>query len=153
MMITKRSAWTGRENTREIEISQEQLDETQRQLEEAMELLSELRDGTGMSSEQKERYDRMVNDEAEPTVLDRIEEMIGEHESELGWSLIQDFTGIKAIVEQIANSPLWTEAENGMEGGGISRDFQEDRENEAQDWIRELRLILNIDPGYKDLSK
>ena len=52
-----------------------------------------------------------------------------------------------ALVDTIAKADIWTEAENGMdEDGSVTRDFQEDREAEAQDWIETARAITGYAP-------
>lgn len=55
------------------------------------------------------------------------------------------------LVQEIAQAELWDEAEDGKNAcGGISREFQEAREEEAQDWILRARALMNTKPKSQE---
>ena len=58
-----------------------------------------------------------------------------------------DIEKMTDLVERIARAQLWDEPDedgemSGKNGDGISREFQESREEEAQDWILEARDLV-----------
>ena len=58
------------------------------------------------------------------------------------------------LVNAIAKAPLWTEAENGMDDDdSVTFEFQEQRENEAQDWIETARAITGYHPPEPDTDE
>jgi hypothetical protein len=124
----------------------------------ALKLLSELRDGSPMNEEQKRRYDRLANGEPEETSFDRMRQVLEACEdTDLEYGDLDNFEQLMNMSEQIARACLWTEDENAYDAtnphSGISREWQDWREEQAADWIVSFRKILNIDPGHKDLSK
>lgn len=60
-------------------------------------------------------------------------------------------TKVLELVQEMACAELWDEAEDGKNAsGGVSRDFQSFREEQAQDWILRARALMNIKQGNRE---